>query len=64
MFSLIEPAWAYLDPSTGWMIIQGLLASLAAAGVAIGTYWHRVKGWFSHKKQEGAQVEPSSTEKS
>lgn len=46
-----EPAWAYLDPATGWMILQGFVASLAAAGVAIGTSWSRVKGWFSPRKK-------------
>jgi len=66
MFSLVEPAWAYLDPGTGWMILQGLLATLAAAGVAIGTFWTRVKGWFSpHKRvEDGDKSEPSSPEKS
>ena len=64
-FALIEPAWAYLDPGTGWMILQGLLATLAAAGVAIGTYWTRVKGWFSSGKraEDSEKSEPPSSEK-
>jgi hypothetical protein len=39
-------ASAYLDPGTGWMIVQGLIAAVAAVGVGVRTYWSRLKGWF------------------
>ena len=50
---LIGTASAYLDPGTGWMIVQGLVAALAAAGVALGTYWTRVRNWFSRGPKHG-----------
>ena len=35
---------AYLDPGTGSMVLQALLAGFAAA-IALGRlYWHRLKG--------------------
>lgn len=40
------PAHAYLDPGTGSMILQGLLAAVAAAGFAISGYWAQIKSWF------------------
>ncbi|MEE8431184.1 MAG: hypothetical protein V3S16_08050 [Candidatus Desulfatibia sp.] len=46
-----SPAQAYLDPGTGGMLLQGLLAALAAVIVAVKTYWGRIKGFF--KKQDG-----------
>jgi hypothetical protein len=52
---LVENAWAYLDPGTGWMILQGFVAALAAAGVAVGTYWSKVRGWFTRRPKPGAQ---------
>jgi hypothetical protein len=37
---------AYLDPGTGSLIVQILVASLAATAVVTKTYWTRIKGWF------------------
>jgi hypothetical protein len=37
---------AYLDPGTGSLIIQILVASLAATAVVTKTYWEKIKGWF------------------
>jgi hypothetical protein len=51
----VENAWAYLDPGTGWMILQGFVAALAAAGVAVGSYWSKVRGWFSRRPKSGTQ---------
>jgi hypothetical protein len=52
---LIGTASAYLDPGTGWMIVQGFIAALAAAGVALGTYWTRVRSWFSRGSKHGSE---------
>ena len=41
------PAHAYLDPGTGSLMIQGLIASIAAGAAAAGLYWHKVKMFFS-----------------
>lgn len=42
-----SPAHAYLDPGTGSIILQGLLAGIAAAMAAAGLYWARLKSFFS-----------------
>ena len=39
-------AYAYLDPATGSVIVQGLVAGLAAVVVAARLYWARIKGLF------------------
>lgn len=46
-------AYAYLDPATGSMIFQGLIAGLLTAVVAIKMYWARIKTLFSGKKRTG-----------
>ncbi len=46
-----KPAHAYIDPGTGSMILQ---AVLAAATVIIGIFWRRLRsffGRFSGKKK-------------
>ena len=40
------PAFAYLDPSTGSMIISAVLGVLATAGLAMKTYWYKLKSVF------------------
>ena len=39
-------ALAYLDPGTGSMILQGILAAIAAGGFVLSSYWGRFKAWF------------------
>lgn len=36
------PAQAYIDPGSGSMILQGLLAALAAIAVTAKLWWHRL----------------------
>jgi hypothetical protein len=40
------PAYAYLDPGTGSALIQGVIAAIAAVGVTLKLYWHRIKKFF------------------
>ena len=40
--ALSLPAWAYLDPATGSVVVQAVLAALA--GVAL--FFHKVKAGF------------------
>jgi len=45
-------ALAYLDPGTGSMMLQVILGGVAAVGVAIKLYWHKLRAVFGMKKQE------------
>lgn len=46
-----EPAYAYLDPGTGSILLQGLIASVAAGLVVIKLYWHKVKAFLFGRGQ-------------
>lgn len=47
------PAQAYLDPGTGSLLIQGILAAATSIGVALKLYWSQiVKLLDSRKKKE------------
>ncbi len=41
-----SPAYAYLDPSTGSLIISAVLGVLATVGLALKTYWYKLKSVF------------------
>jgi hypothetical protein len=45
-----SPAYAYLDPGTGSMLVQGLLAALAVASAGIVAFWTRIRQLFSGRK--------------
>jgi hypothetical protein len=40
------PALAYLDPSTGSMILSAVIGLFATIGLALKTYWYRLKSFF------------------
>ena len=46
---ILSPATAaaYLDPGTGSILLQGLLAAVAAVAATAGLYWRRIKGALS-----------------
>lgn len=39
----IEPAWAYLDPGSVSLWIQGILAGIAAIASTSRFWWYRLK---------------------
>ncbi len=39
-------AYAYIDPGVGSILLQSLIALIAAASVTLGYYWQRIKGFF------------------
>ncbi len=54
---LLTPnVWAYLDPGTGSMLLQVILGGIAAVGVALKIFWHRIKlaiGWGKKSASAG-----------
>lgn len=40
-------AYAYIDPGTGSMMIQALLALIATVSVSIGIFWKRIRSFFA-----------------
>ncbi len=50
--ALTKYAYAYLDPGTGSMILQGVLAAVAGSMFFLRTYWYKVKSFFSGDSSE------------
>ena len=42
LVALSSPAYAYIDPGSGSMILQGILAAVAAIAVTAKLWWHRL----------------------
>ena len=43
----VPPVYAYLDPGTGSMILQALLASIAGSLIVLKVYWNKLKQMFT-----------------
>ena len=54
-FAFQVNAHAYLDPGTGSIILQGIIAAIALVGSYLSFYWKKVKDFFkkfSKKKSD------------
>ena len=54
---MFTDAVAYLDPGTGSMLLQVILGGVAAVGVAIKLYWHKLRAAFGVTKKEEPEEE-------
>jgi hypothetical protein len=45
-------AHAYLDPGAGSALIQGILGAVAALGVVLKLYWHRILKFIGLRKSK------------
>jgi uncharacterized membrane protein len=59
---LSTPSYAYIDPATGSIILQSLLAGIAVAMGALRFYWAKVKSFF-RRSQAGLESDaPAGTD--
>ena len=48
--SIASPAYAYLDPGTGSMLISAVIGVAAAVALAVKMFWYRLIGFFRGKR--------------
>ena len=51
LFLTVSSAHAYLDPGTGSIILQGIIAALAAGAVFVKIYWYKLLTLLGIKKK-------------
>ncbi len=56
-------AAAYLDPGTGSMILQGIIAGIAVAGFTLKNYWYRIRAYFGKAAPTSLLDEDDETQK-
>lgn len=59
---LAGPSHAYLDPGTGSIILQSILAGIAVAMGVLRLYWYRLKAFFSGKSAGSETQEAKDAE--
>lgn len=53
LIAFSQHAAAYLDPGTGSMILQGLVAAVAVVGFTIKSYWYKIRSLFGKNEPQG-----------
>jgi hypothetical protein len=48
---------AYIDPGTGSLLLQGLIAGIAAGAYTLKLYWYKFKSFFSRKDDDEKELE-------
>jgi hypothetical protein len=59
--AIAQPAYAYLDPGSGSMILQLLLGGVAGAAVVIKLYWRRFLSLLGAGKDKKTESEPDGS---
>jgi len=54
-------AFAYLDPSTGSMVVSAIVGIFASLALAVKTYWYRIKGLFRRSPHDEEKPADHST---
>ena len=64
--ALLAPtaAFAYLDPSTGSMVVSAIVGIFASIALAVKTYWYKIKGFFRRGDKRSDAQESASRESS
>ena len=60
---MIKPAYAYIDPSIGTFILQGIVAAVAIVGIAFATVKERVSYFFRSLPGKAPKDNESDTTK-
>ena len=53
LLAVPSAALAYIDPGTGSFVIQGIIAAIVGAGVALRMFWGRIKGAITGQQPTG-----------
>ena len=59
---LTRDAQAYLDPGTGSMLLQALLAIFLIVGSSISIFWSKIKKFFSGDSDESVAGSAESSD--
>lgn len=59
-----QPAYAYLDPGTGTIIIQSIIGGIAAGTTFLAIYWSKFKGFVARVRGKLPDEKDSQSEES
>jgi hypothetical protein len=54
----VQPAMAYIDPGSGSAIMSAIVGLFVAVGIALKTYWYKIKSLFTSSGPTG-EMDPN-----
>jgi amino acid permease len=60
LLCISPPVFAYLDPSTGSMVVSAIVGIFASIALAMKTYWYKIKGFFKRDRKQDPTPRDSS----
>lgn len=51
LLTVTTPAMAYIDPGSGSAIMSAIIGFFVAIGLAVKTYWYKLKSLFMSKRK-------------
>jgi hypothetical protein len=52
LMTVSPAALAYLDPTTGSMVVSAIVGIFASIALAVKTYWYKIKGFFRRDNKQ------------
>lgn len=63
LFGILSSGHPYLDPGSGSILIQVLIAGLLGGAFLIKSYWSKIKALFKRKQDQPAGSQTSEDER-
>jgi hypothetical protein len=57
LLTISTPVMAYIDPGSGSAIMTAIIGVFVAIGLAVKTYWYKLKGFFTSDKTKNKRSE-------
>ncbi len=57
LLTISTPVMAYIDPGSGSAIMTAIIGVFVAIGLAVKTYWYKLKGFFTSDKAKNKRGE-------
>ncbi len=57
LLTISTPVMAYIDPGSGSAIMTAIIGFFVAIGLAVKTYWYKLKGFFTSDKAKNKRGE-------
>ena len=60
LLAVSPAALAYLDPTTGSMVVSAIVGIFASIALAVKTYWYKIKGFFRRDNKQDSTSRDTS----
>lgn len=56
----VQPAFAYIDPGSGSVIMSVIIGFFVATGVLVKTFWYKIKSFLGFPKSKSTETKDNN----